>query len=87
MSVAPFFEQERLAGRQPPSLRDSACIDCCDVPTLKRGANNHCAYGAGRAAAEADFGAGGIWCSALFVVVEEAEDVVFAEAGAAFEEV
>ncbi len=30
-----------------PSLRDSGAIIGFANPTLKRGANNHCAYGAG----------------------------------------
>ena len=34
-----------------PSLRDSGCVVGCAIPTLKRGVNNHCAYGAGSLAA------------------------------------
>jgi len=34
-------------GQNAPSLRDSGDIFDCTHPTLKRGANNHCAYSAG----------------------------------------
>jgi len=42
--------QKDACDHYAPSLRDSGCSGCivgCANPTLKRGANNHCAYGAG----------------------------------------
>ena len=45
------FSQKALegSGAWAPSLRDSGWIVGFANPTLKRGANNHCAYGAGSA--------------------------------------
>ena len=39
--------QRQALGSHAPSLRDSEGFVGCALPALKRGANGHCAYGAG----------------------------------------
>jgi len=57
LRVANPLPRAEARGSWAPSLRDSAGIDGIVYPTLKRGANIHCAYGAGRGVCKD----GGVW--------------------------